>query len=455
MFDNLTQRLGDALHRLSGRGRITESNIDDTVRQIRLALLEADVALPVAKDFIERVRQRALGAEVARSLNPGQAFTKIIHDELVAMLGDQRVDLAHRGLPVVVMLVGLQGAGKTTSAAKLARFLPQAFAGGDALLVSTDVYRPAAIDQLRQLAKSLGVAFLEPASSDPEQIARAALQEAKRRGTRWLIVDTAGRLHVDEAMMAEAARLHEVLAPTETLFVLDAMAGQDAVNSAGRFHAALPLTGVILTKADGDTRGGAVLSVRAVTGLPIKLVGVGEKTEALESFDPERMANRILGMGDVVGLVEQVQRQVDHAAAERMAAKVKSGREMTLVDLRDQFKQLISMGGLGGLLDKLPLPRGMALPAGALDERQLRRQIGIIDAMTPAERRRPDLIDGSRKRRIAAGAGLQVQEVSRLLKQHKHLAKTMKRVSKGGMSQLLGRASGLSKGRGPGGARFR
>ena len=456
MFDNLTRRLGGALQRLSGRGRISEDNINDTVRQIRLALLEADVALPVAKDFIERVRQRAVGAEVARSLNPGQAFTKIIHDELVATLDDSQVGIAHRGAPVIIMLVGLQGTGKTTTAAKLARFLPRAYGGGEALLVSTDVYRPAAIEQLSQLAGALDMPCVVPPFREPERIVEVAVQEARRRGSRWLIVDTAGRLHIDSAMMDEVRQLQESLAPAETLFVLDAMAGQDALKAAGQFHAVLPLTGVVLTKADGDSRGGAVLSVRAVTGLPIKLVGVGEKSDAVEAFDAGRMARRILGMGDIVGLVEQVQQQVDREAAERVAAKIKRGREITLVDLREQLLQLVNMGGLSSLLEKLPMARGMALPAEATDPRQIRRQIGLIDAMTPQERRQPQLIDGSRRRRIAAGAGLTVQDVSRLLKQHKQLAKTMKRVSRGGgLQQLLGGQGALQKRRGPAGPRFR
>jgi signal recognition particle subunit SRP54 len=440
MFDQLTARLTEAIQRVTGRGRITEDNVRDTVRTIRMALLEADVALPVAKALVDRVRERALGEEVARSLNPGQAFVKIVHDELVAVLGGEPAPLNPHGHPAVVLLVGLQGAGKTTTAAKLARHLTTT-RGGAALLASTDVYRPAARDQLARLASDLGVGFVESASESPATIAAEALVAAKRGGQRWLIVDTAGRLHVDADMMREARELHGVVAPSETLFVVDSMAGQDAVNSARAFHEALPLTGVILTKADGDARGGVALSVREVTGLPIKLVGTGEKIDALEPFDPQRFASRILGMGDVVGLVEQVQRTVDRDEMERLAGKMKEGRQLSLEDYREQLRQLASMGGVEQLLDKLPGVKPEQLAAAKFDPKVFRRQIGIIDSMTPAERRRPDLIDGSRKRRIAAGAGLPIQEVSRLLKQHKQLAKTMKQLTKGGgMQRLLGAA---------------
>jgi signal recognition particle subunit SRP54 len=438
MFDQLAARLGEALNRVTGRGRITEENVRDTVRTIRMALLEADVALPVAKALVERVRERALGAEVARSLNPGQSFVKIVHDELVAVLGGDASPLATSGRPVVIMLVGLQGAGKTTTAAKLARHLSTRL-GGAVLLASTDVYRPAAREQLAKLASDLGVGFLQSASDSPANIAREALTAAERGGQRWLILDTAGRLHVDAQMMSEAKELHALVRPAETLFVVDSMAGQDAVNSARAFHEALPLTGVVLTKTDGDARGGVALSVREVTGLPIKLVGTGEKVEAIEPFVPTRFASRILGMGDVVGLVEQVQARVDQEQMERVAAKVKQGRALGLDDYREQLKQLAGMGGLDQLLDKLPGVKPEQLAAASFDPKMFKRQIGIIDAMTPAERRQPALIDGSRKRRIAAGAGLPVQDVSRLLKQHSKLAKTMKQLTKGGgMQRLLG-----------------
>jgi signal recognition particle subunit SRP54 len=452
MFEQLSARLGEAVQRLTGRGRITEDNVRDTMRQIRMALLEADVAVPVAKALVERVRDRALGEEVARSLNPGQAFIKIVHDELVSVLGAEPSPIAQTGRPTVLMLVGLQGAGKTTTAAKLARYLPKRDAD-EVLLASTDVYRPAAREQLARLAADLGASYFEGGASEPAAIARAALEVAQRDGRRWLIVDTAGRLHVDDEMMREAAALAGIVAPSETLFVVDSMAGQDAVNAARAFHAALPLTGVILTKTDGDARGGVALSVREVTGLPIKLVGTGEKTDALEAFDPKRFAGRILGMGDVVGLVEQVQRQVDREQVERLATKVKKGQELGLDDFREQLRQLMNMGGLEQLLDKLPGVKPEALAAAKIDPRQLRRQIGIIDSMTPRERRHPAIIDGSRKRRIAAGAGLPVQEVSRLLKQHRNLGKTMKQLAKGGgMQRLLSGA--FPKGpRGPQGPR--
>ena len=438
MFDQLTARLTEAIQRVTGRGRITEENVRDTVRAIRMALLEADVALSVAKGFVERVRDRALGEEVARSLNPGQAFVKIVHDELVAVLGAEPSPLAPQGRPAVIMLVGLQGAGKTTTAAKLALLLSTRL-GGAVLLASTDVYRPAAREQLARLAADLDVGFYRSDSQTPAVIAAEALAAAQKGGQRWLILDTAGRLHVDADMMSEAKELHRLVTPAETLFVVDSMAGQDAVNSARAFHEALPLTGVVLTKTDGDARGGVALSVREVTGLPIKLVGTGEKVEALEAFVPARFASRILGMGDVVGLVEQVQRQLNQQDMERVAAKVKEGRQLSLEDYRDQLKQMLNLGGMEQLLDKLPGLRPEQLAAARFDPKVFRRQIGIIDSMTPSERRQPGLIDGSRKRRIAAGAGLPVQDVSRLLKQHKQLAKTMKQLTKaGGLQRLLG-----------------
>jgi signal recognition particle subunit SRP54 len=442
MFDTLTERLGAAMRQLSGRGRISEDNVRDTVRQIRMALLEADVALPVAKAFVERVRERALGEEVAKSLNPGQTFTKIVHDELVGVLGAEQSAIARKGPPTILMLVGLQGAGKTTTAAKLARHLSK-HACRDVLLASTDVYRPAAREQLAKLAADLGAVYFRSEETDPAEIAAASVEQAERSGARWLIIDTAGRLHVDAAMMDEARAIHARVTPAETLFVVDSMVGQDAVNSARAFHEALPLTGVILTKVDGDARGGAALSVREVTGLPIKMVGEGEKLDALEPFDPQRFASRILGMGDVVGLVRQVHERVDREAAEKVAAKVKRGRELNLEDFKQQLVQIQNMGGVEGLLDKLP---GMGAKAGAaaaagFDPRALKRQIAAIDSMTPRERRFPATIDASRKRRIAAGAGLAVQDVSRLLKQHKQLAKMMKRVKKsGGMERMLGSA---------------
>jgi signal recognition particle subunit SRP54 len=442
MFDQLTARLTAALQRVTGRGRITEDNVRETVRTIRMALLEADVALPVAKALVDRVRDRALGEEVARSLNPGQAFVKIVHDELVTVLGGDMSPIAPHVRPAVIMFVGLQGAGKTTTAAKLARSLLEQ-QGGAVLLVSTDVYRPAARAQLAKLAGDIGAGYFESDESSPTVIAERALEAAKRGGQRWLILDTAGRLHVDAEMMAEARALHALVNPAETLFVVDSMAGQDAVNSARAFHEALPLTGVILTKTDGDARGGVALSVREVTGLPIKLVGTGEKVDALEPFVPARFASRILGMGDVVGLVEQVHKQIDREEMERVATKVKQGREISLEDYRDQLRQIVNLGGFEQLLDKIPGVKPEQLAAAKFDPKMFRRQIAIIDSMTPRERRFPALIDGSRKRRIAAGAGLPIQDVSRLLKQHKNLAKTMKQMAKGGgMQRLLGAMRG-------------
>ena len=452
MFSTLTERLTDSVRQLTGRGRITEQNVRDTVRQIRMALLEADVALPVARTFVDRVRERALGDEVTRSLDPGQVFVKIVHDELVTVLGGAGEQLSPAGKPSVLLLAGLQGAGKTTTAGKLALHLGKT-RPADVMLVSLDVYRPAAREQLKKLAEKTGARFFESGSDNPCEIAEAALAEAKQHGLRWLIADTAGRLHVDEAMMDEVRIVHRTLAPAETLFVVDAMAGQDALVAASAFGAALPLTGVIVTKADGDARGGVALSVREATGIPIKFIGTGEKLDALESFDPDRFASRILGMGDVVGLVEQVQTKVDHEAAEKVAKKLKRGRELDMEDFKMQLEQISNMGGLESLMDKLPgIPAGAALPA-QFDDKIVRRQIALINSMTRKERRKPALIDGSRKRRIAAGAGLTVQDVSRLLKQHKTLVKTMKRATKGGMAGMRQMLGGAMAGQGARGRR--
>lgn len=438
MFENLTDRLSRAGNALKGRGRITEDNIRDTLRQVRMALLEADVALPVVKEFIERTRVRALGAEVAKSLTPGQAFIKIIHDELVHTMGSANETLNLRAQPpAIVMLAGLQGAGKTTTAAKLARRLAER-EGRKVMLVSADIYRPAAILQLERLASEVGAAFCpSDVGEDPVAIARRAVESARRELCDVLIIDTAGRLHVDADMMAEAGRIHAAVSPVETLFVVDSMAGQDAVNAARAFGEALDLTGVIVTKTDGDARGGVALSVRQVTGQPIKFIGAGEKTTALEPFHPERLASRILGMGDVVSLVEEVEHKVDREQADRLARKISKGQGFTLQDLRDQIRQMQQMGGLAGLMDKLP---GNAMP-GKVDpktgEREMRRQAAVIDSMTPKERRQPAIINGSRKRRIAQGAGVQIQEVNRLLKQHTQMQKMMKKFSKGGMSKMM------------------
>ena len=439
MFDKLTQRLGTALDALRGRGRITEENIADALRQVRMALLEADVALPVVKTFVEAVKARALGIEVSRSLTPGQTFIKIVHDELVSVMGGAGAELNLRvPPPLVVLLAGLQGAGKTTTAAKLATWL-KSQGKKRVLLASVDVYRPAAVLQLERLAAQIeGGFFPVPANAIPEEIAAAALVQAHQGLYDALIVDTAGRLHVDAEMMEEVRRIDRALTPNERLFIVDSMAGQDAVNAARAFGSALDLTGIILTKADGDARGGAALSVRQITGKPILFLGVGEKTAALEAFNPERIASRILGMGDVLGLVEQVEQQVDREKTEKLARKLSQGREFDFTDLRDQLAQVRQMGGLGALLEKLPaqLARTGAM-AAQLDERQLKRQVAIIDSMTPRERRRPNLIDGSRKRRIAAGAGVQVQDVNRLLKQFLQMQKTMKQFSKGGLARML------------------
>jgi len=453
MFENLSGRLQQAAKNLSGKGRLTESNIRDTLRQVRLALLEADVALPVVKSFIERIRERALGEEVGRSLTPGQELVKIIHAELVTLLGRDTKPLELRAQPpVVVFLAGLQGAGKTTTAAKLARRLIEKEKKKVAM-VSVDVHRPAAILQLERLAGEVGATFVASASDeDPRKIADRALDEAKRAYADVLIVDTAGRLHVDDEMMAEVRQVHERARPQETLFVIDSMAGQDAVNAARAFDEALPLTGVILTKADGDAKGGVALSVAEVTGQPIRFIGTGEKTDALEVFHPDRMASRILGMGDVLSLVEEIEGKVSRDKAEKLQAKLKKGRGFDLADLKDQLEQMMNMGGMAAMLEKLPLP-GNLNPAALKDqanEKQMRRQIALINSMTPGERRFPKSINGSRKRRIANGAGLQVQDLNRLLKQHQQMEKMMKKMSKGGMKKMM---RGLGQGGLPPGMR--
>jgi signal recognition particle subunit SRP54 len=440
VFDNLSNRLSGALDGLRGKGRLTESNIKDALRQVRMALLEADVALPVVKRFIEHVRERAVGEEVAKSLKPGQALVKIVHDELVAIMGggNQALDLRAQP-PAVILLAGLQGAGKTTTAGKLARRLIER-EKKRVMVASVDIYRPAAIAQLETVAGQVGAQFFPSrADDDPVAIVEGARDAAKRAAADVLIIDTAGRLHVDAEMMGEVQRVHAAASPVETLFVVDSMAGQDAVRAAAAFDEALPLTGVVLTKADGDARGGAALSVREVTGKPIKFIGLGEKSDALEPFHPDRMASRILGMGDVLSLVEEVQDKVDRQKAEKLARKVSKGRGFDLEDLRDQLQQMQSMGGMAALLDKLPgaakLPE--AARAQVTDDRQIRRQIALIDSMTPRERRFPKNIDSSRKRRIAAGAGLQVQDVNRLLKQHTQMQKMMKKMAGGNLQKMM------------------
>lgn len=456
MFENLSERLGQSLRSLTGQAQLTEENIRDTLREVRKALLEADVALPVVKDFTEQVKEKALGAEVLQSLNPGQAFVKIVHDELVHTMGDanETLNLATKP-PAIILMAGLQGAGKTTSVGKLARFLKER-EKKKVMVVSADVYRPAAIEQLKTVAGEVGAEFFpSTADQDPVAIANGALAEARNRYMDVLIVDTAGRLHVDDEMMAEIKRLHAAINPAETLFVVDAMTGQDAANTARAFNEALPLSGVILTKADGDSRGGAALSVRALTGKPIKFIGVGEKSDALEPFHPDRIASRILGMGDVLSLVEEAERKLDKAKAEKLAKKFKKGKAMDFEDLKDQFQQMRNMGGMASLLDKLPGMGGMMQavqdPAAM---KQMKHMEALIDSMTPRERRDPELIKGSRKRRIAQGAGLDIPDLNRLLKQQKMMAKMMKKMkSAGGMKNMMRGLHGMmgGGGGGPGG----
>jgi signal recognition particle subunit SRP54 len=449
MFDKLTERLGRAVQTLRGRGRVTEENVAETLREVRMALLEADVALPVVKSFIDSVKADALGAEVATSLTPGQAFIGILHRQMVALLGSSQVGFAlNVQPPQVVLLAGLQGAGKTTTAAKLARWLKEAHRRR-VLLVSTDVRRPAAILQLQRLAEGIGADFFPSDSSQsPAAIARAALEAARRGVYETLIIDTAGRLHVDAALMEEVQAIDRAVSPHQRLFVVDAMAGQDAINAARAFSSALELTGIILTKADGDARGGAALSVRHTTGKPIVFLGVGEKVEALQPFDPERMATRILGMGDVVSLVEEVQRKVDVDEAEKLARKVVQGKGLTLLDLRAQLEQVRKLGGLSAVMDKLPTQlAGKAAVKGDQADKELKRQIAIIDSMTKQERRQSGIIDGPRRRRIAAGAGVQVQDVNRLLKQFMDMQRLMKGMKGGKLARMM---AGLKGGFPPG-----
>ena len=440
MFDTLSDRLQQATKNLTGRGRLTEANIKDTVRHVRLALLEADVALPVVKSFIEHIREKALGEEVGKRLTPGQAFTKIIHNELVDVLGGQAAPLDFRAQPpVVLFLAGLQGAGKTTTAAKLAKRLIEK-ERKKVMLVSVDVHRPAAILQLERLAGEVGAIHCASSVDErPETIMDRALDDARRQHVDVLIVDTAGRLHVDDEMMGEAVRVHDRANPHETLFIVDSMAGQDAVNAAKAFADALSLTGVILTKADGDAKGGAALSVRDVTGQPIRFVGTGEKMDAFEVFHPDRMASRILGQGDVLTLVEDIEGTVNKDKAEKLAKKLKKGRGFDLSDLRDQLEQMMNMGGMASMLEKLPIPGGIdsSVLRDPAHEKQFRRQIAIINSMTPGERRFSKTINGSRKKRIAKGAGLEIQDVNRLLKQHQQMERMMKKMSKGGMKKMM------------------
>lgn len=446
MFDNLTDRLSETLGKVTGVGRLTEDNIQETLREVRMALLEADVALEVVKAFVGRIKERAIGEEVIKSLSPGQAFVKIVHEELVEVMGEpfSGLNLSVKP-PAVILMAGLQGAGKTTTVAKLAKWLKQEHKK-KVLVASADVYRPAAIKQLETLAGDIKVGFFPSDSGQkPVDIAKAAIAEGKTAFMDVVIIDTAGRLHIDDDMMGEIKALHQAINPAETLFVVDAMTGQDAANTAKAFNEALPLTGVVLTKADGDARGGAALSVRMLTGKPIKFLGVGEKIDGLEPFHPDRMASRILGMGDVLTLVEEAERKLDKDKADKLARKIKKGKSFDLTDLKDQFQQMRNMGGMAAMLEKMP---GMGNMAAAAQDQQAQKGMlqmeAIIDSMTPKERRFPDVINGSRKKRIASGSGTQIQDINRLLKQHKQMAKMMKKMSgKGGMKRMMRGMGGM------------
>jgi len=446
MFDSLSERLGQTVRNLRGVGRLTEDNIKDTMRDVRMALLEADVALPVVRQFIEQVKEKALGDNVLKSLTPGQALIKVVNDELALIMGEANESLNLSVTPpAVILMAGLQGAGKTTTAAKLALWLKEK-EKKSVMLVSADVYRPAAIKQLETVASEVGADFFPSnIKQDPVDIAKAAIKEAKIQNNDVLIIDTAGRLHVDDEMMGEIKRLHGAVNPAETLFVVDSMTGQDAANTSKAFNDALPLTGVILTKTDGDARGGAALSTRFITGKPIKFIGVGEKMSALEAFHPERIASRILGMGDVVSLVEDVQSNVDQVKAAKLANKIKKGKGFDLEDFSDQLKQMKNMGGIASLMGKLP---GMPnIPKGAMeqvDDKKMLHLEAIISSMTAKERRFPDVIKGSRKKRIAAGSGMQVQDVNRLLKQFTQMQKMMKKMKGGGMAKMMRSMKGRS-----------
>ena len=446
MFENLSDRLTRVVKTMKGEARLTESNTQDMLREVRLALLEADVALPVVREFVNSVKERAMGEDVINSLTPGQALVGIVHKELSKLMGDAAVDLnLATQPPAIILMAGLQGSGKTTTTGKLAKYLKEQ-KKKKVLTVSADVYRPAAIQQLKTVTGQAGAEwFPSTAEQKPEDIARAAIEHARRHLFDVLIVDTAGRMGIDEAMMREITALHTLLNPIETLFVVDAMLGQDAVNTAKAFNEALPLTGVVLTKLDGDSRGGAALSVRNITGKPIKFLGVGEKLTGLEVFHPERLAGRILGMGDIVSLVEEAQRGMDEQAAMKLAGKLKSGKDFDLEDFRDQILQMKRMGGIQSLMDKLPSQLSKA--AGEVNPDQVDKQVrqleGIICSMTPTERRKPDLIKASRKRRIATGAGVHVQEVNKLLNQYEQMRGMMRQMQKGGLAKMMKRMGGM------------
>jgi len=450
MFDSLSDRLSRTIKNLRGQGRLTEDNIKDTMRDVRMALLEADVALSVVRDFVERVKQQALGQDVLSSLSPGQALIKIVNDELVKTMGEANEALSLNAQPpAVVLMAGLQGAGKTTTVAKLAKHLQERH-NKKVMVVSCDVYRPAAIKQLQTLATQVEANFFpSETQQSPVDIATAALDQARKQFMDVLLVDTAGRLHIDDDMMQEIQQIHAAVNPVETLFVVDSMTGQDAANTAKAFNEALELTGVVLTKTDGDARGGAALSIRQITGKPIKFMGAGEKVEALEPFHPDRLASRILGMGDVLSLVEEAERSMDKTKAAKLAKKVQKGKAFDFNDLKDQLEQMMKMGGMGGLMDKLP---GMGnLPANVKDkvnDNEVKRMIAIIQSMTPKERAFPDLIKGSRKRRIAAGSGMKVQDVNKLMKQQLQMRKMMKKMAGGGMMKMMRAMKGKMPGMG-------
>lgn len=445
MFDNLTDRLSRTLRNISGRGRLTDENIKETLREVRMALLEADVALPVVREFIQKVKENAVGQDVNKSLTPGQEFIKIVQNELTRAMGDENHQLNLSAQPpAVVLMAGLQGAGKTTSVAKLGKLLKEK-QKKKVLVVSADVYRPAAIKQLETLAESVGIDFFpSEVQEKPAAIVQKALKHAQLQFYDVLLVDTAGRLHVDEAMMEEIQEVHRIIKPVETLFVVDAMTGQDAANTAKVFNEALPLTGIVLTKVDGDARGGAALSIRAITGKPIKFLGVGEKTDALEPFHPERVASRILGMGDVISLIEEIEHKVDRDEAEKLAKKLKTGDGFDLNDFLSQLKQMRNMGGMASMMSKMP---GMSqLPDAVksqMDDKITVRMEAMINSMTRKEREKPEIIKGSRKRRIAAGSGTTVQEVNRLLKQFDDMQRMMKKMKKGGLAKMMRGMKGM------------
>jgi len=453
MFENLTDRLSQTLRAVTGKAKLSEENIQESLREVRRALLEADVALPVVQEFTDKVKFRAVGTEVTKSLTPGQAFIKVVQAELQSLMGEANEALDLKTTPPAVMLMaGLQGAGKTTSVAKLAYWLKNT-QKKSVMVVSADVYRPAAIQQLETLANEVGAVFFpSDPSQKPEQIVKDAIAEAKKQFVDVLFVDTAGRLAVDEEMMAEIKMLHSVADPVETLFVVDSMTGQDAANTAKAFNDALPLTGVILTKADGDARGGAALSVRQITGKPIKFMGIGEKIDGLEAFHPDRVASRILGMGDVLSLIEDVEKKVDKQKAEKLARKIKRGQRFDLEDFREQLQQMQNMGGMSNMIDKLPgLSDAQKAAAGMVDDKSFSRMEAIINSMTSKERRRPELLNGSRKRRITQGSGTSIQDLNRLLKQHKQMQRMMKKMKGGKMANMMRGMGGMGGMNPPGG----